>query len=180
MIVRTHIAAQAPTVFVLLILATSGSAQAATTPTRAPAVQTVLDCRKVAEDAQRLSCYDHAVDAMAKADATGDLVTVDREQRRTLRRQAFGFNLPSLSMFDKADKVEETEKLTAKIAGATQTGAGKWRIELDDGAVWLQTDDTTLYPLPKAGSTATIRKGALGSFFLTFDGKQSFRARREN
>ena len=153
---------------------------AAEAPARAPAVQSVIDCRKIQGDAQRLACYDNAVATMAKADETGDLVTVDRAQRQTLRRQAFGFNLPSLSMFDKGQKAEEAERLTAKIASASQTGKGRWAIRLEDGAVWVQTDDASLYPTPKPGQSVLIRKGALGSFFMIIDGRQGFRAKRES
>ncbi len=155
-------------------------AHAAEAPARAPAVQSVIDCRKIEDSAQRLACYDNAVGAMAKADETGDLVTVDRAQRQTIRRQAFGFNMPSLSMFDKGQKLEENERLTAKIASASQTGNGKWAIRLDDGALWLQTDDSTLYPAPKPGQSVLIRKGALGSFFVIIDGKSGFKAKRES
>jgi hypothetical protein len=48
------------------------------------------------------------------------------------------------------------------------------------GAVWPQTDDTVLYPYPHAGSTAVIRKGAIGSFFIDIDGRTHFRAARRS
>src|SRR5713101_2264957 len=65
----------------LTAVMTGGTALAAEPPTRAPVVQTVLDCRKLEDGVQRLACYDKAVDTMAQAEAKGDLVTVDREQR---------------------------------------------------------------------------------------------------
>src|SRR5690348_11419617 len=65
-------------------------------PQTPPAVQAVLDCRKLTDDAARLACYDRAVTAMASAEQSGDLVSIDREQRRAARRQAFGFQLPTL------------------------------------------------------------------------------------
>ncbi len=163
-----------------LLTALAGSAAlAAETPGRAPAVQTVLDCRKIEDGPQRLACYDKAVGFMAKADETGDLVTVDRQQRTTLRRQAFGFNLPSLSMFDKGQKLEENDRLTGKAARASQNKNGQWVITLDDGAVWVQTDDASLYPAPHPGSTIAIRRATLGSFFMLIDGRQQVRAKRE-
>ncbi len=174
--VRPWIAAAA------LAALTGGLAMAASppVPARAPVIQSVLDCRKVEDTAQRLACYDKAVDTVAKADASGDLVTVDRDQRRTLRRQAYGFNLPSLNMFDRGEKVEENERLTAKVASASQDKNGRWVVRLDDGAVWAHTDDSTLYPGPRPGSTAVVRKGSLGSFFMNIDGKEDFKAARRS
>src|SRR5579864_7763283 len=54
-------------------------------------VQSLLDCRKLSDSAERLACYDKAAAAMASATTSGDLVALDREQRRAARRQAFGF-----------------------------------------------------------------------------------------
>ena len=162
------------------VTASGARAAAATGPTRAPAVQSVLDCRAIEDGAQRLICFDKAVGAMAQAEVKGDLVTIDREQRRTVRRQAFGLTLPSLAMFDRGERPEEADRITAKVAEAYRGGSGKWMIKLDDGALWRQIDDNQLYPTPRAGSTARIRKASLGSFFMNLDGQQAIRVHRDN
>ena len=157
----------------------AGGAMAADAPTRAPAMQTVLDCRAIADGTQRLACYDKAVGAMARAEQTGDLVTIDREQRRAVRRQAFGLTLPSLAMFDRGEKGDEADRITVTVAGAVRGGDLKWVIRLDDGAVWRQIDDGELEPAPHAGSKAVIRRAALGSFMMKIDGQSSIRVHRD-
>jgi hypothetical protein len=149
-------------------------------PTRAPSIQAVLDCRKIQDDAQRLACFDKAVAAVDRAETSGDLVTIDREQRRVVRRQAFGLNLPSLAMFDKGEKPEEVDRVSAVVAHASQGPEGKWTVTLDDGAVWRQTDDGELVRRPHGGSAAVIRKGMLGSFFMAIDGQPAIRVHRDN
>jgi len=149
-------------------------------PTRAPVIATVLDCRKLTESDQRLACYDKAVDSLAQADAKGDLITIDREQRRAVRRQAFGLTLPSLAMFDRGEKPDEVDRITAKVATASRNPLGKWIIKLDDGAMWRQIDDVDLARLPRPGSTAVIRKAMMGGFFMILDGQQSIRVHRDN
>lgn len=161
------------------MLSAAGLAAAAPAPDRAPTVQSVLNCRAVADAGQRLACYDRAVDAMAQAETSGDLVTIDREQRRAVRHQAFGLTLPSLAMFDKGEKPEEADKITVTLAGAGRNGDGRWIITLDDGAVWRQIDDTELEPPPRAGSKAVIRKGVLGSFFMKIDREPQIRVHRD-
>ena len=158
--------------------AACAAASAAPVPASAPAVEAVIACRAAKEDAARLACYDKAVAAMDAAQSQGDLVTLDREQRRAVRRQAFGFTLPAFNIFDRGEKPEEASRITAKVASASQDLRGKWQIKLDDGAVWLQTDDEDLLRLPKAGMGVVVRRGALGSFFLKVEGDQAFRARR--
>ena len=145
--------------------------------TRAPAVQSVVDCRNIQDSAVRLACYDRAIDGLISAETSGDVVTVDRAQRGALRRQAFGFNLPALSLFGRDEGAGE-DRLTSQVAFASRDGAGRWTIRLPDGAVWSQTDDAVIYPDPKQGSPVVIRRGTLGSYFMSIDGKPGVRALR--
>ncbi len=168
----------APICWVLAILV-AGGASAAEAPTRAPAMQSVLDCRAIADATQRLACFDKAVEAMAKAEQSGDLVAIDREQRRTVRRQAFGLTLPSLAMFDKGEKPEESNRIAVTLAQANRNAAGKWVFVLDDGAVWRQIDDGQLEPPPRAGQKAMIRRAALGSYMIHLEGS-AIRVHRDN
>jgi hypothetical protein len=141
-------------------------------------VQHLLDCRKLAGDAERLACYDKAAAAMASATASGDLVSIDREQRRAARRQAFGFTLPSLGFLDRGEKEGEADRVTATIAEASQDPYGKWVIKLDDGALWTQTEPDPLGRRPHKGSTVVISKGMMGAFFMTIDGQGAGKAKR--
>jgi hypothetical protein len=163
---------------VLAIIA-AGRACPAEAPARAPAMQSVLDCRAIADGTQRLACFDKAVGDMAKAEQTGDLVTIDREQRKTVRRQAFGLTLPSLAMFDKGEKPEETNRIDVTLARASRNGAGKWVFVLDDGAVWRQIDDGELDPPPRPGQKAVIRRAVLGSYMIHLEGS-AIRVHRDN
>ena len=147
---------------------------------RAAAVQTVLDCRAESDAGKRLACFDGAVAAMADAEVKGDLVTIDRDQRRQMRRQTFGLSLPALTLFDHGEKGEDADKITTTVTEASKTATGQWVIKLEGGAVWRQTDDTDLFKTPHPGSVAVIRRAALGSFFMKIDGDSAFRAHREN
>ena len=153
---------------------------APSTPGTAAAVSAVMDCRAIADSAQRLACFDKTVGEMAKAETSGELLTLDREQRRSVRRQAFGLNLPSLTIFDRGEKGEDADRLTAKVVSAHKLGDGKWLIQLEGGAVWRQTDDQELFKEPHDGSTAVIKRGTLGSFFMKIDGDTAFRAHRDS
>lgn len=145
---------------------------------RAAIVQTLVDCRKLTDDAQRLACYDQAATALDQAEAKGDVVIVDREQARQVRRQAFGFSMPSISLFERGETQEEIENVTGAVKAARQNGAGKWVVELEDGAVWLQVDANELHKMPKAGMPVKIRQASMGSFLMSVDGQRAFRARR--
>ncbi len=145
---------------------------------RAALVQQLTDCRKLSEDAARLACYDTATAALEQAEAKGDIVVVDREQARTVRRQAFGFSLPSMAMFERGEEKEQIDNVSGKIASARQDAAGKWVLRLEDGAVWQQVDAQELSLYPKPGQSVTIRKATLGSFLASVEGRRAFRVRR--
>jgi len=147
-------------------------------PTNAPVVQAVVDCRKIEDGAQRLACYDNAVAALTSAQQSGDLVTLDRKQRQAVRKQAFGFTLPTLAMFDTGEK--EVDRIDETLASAHQIGQGRWVFQMQDGAVWRQIDDEFLSREPHPGSAIVIRRAMMGSFMLSVDGQPGVRAHRDN
>jgi hypothetical protein len=159
-------------------LAQSASAQ---TPEEPPAVVKALG-----------ACYDAAAASLVQAEAKGEIVVVDRARAEKVRRQAFGFSLPSLDVFDRparaarADAPESArtepppplDRITTTVKRASLRGDGKWVFELEDGAVWLQTDTEPLRKGARAGSTIEIRKTAMGGYFLNVDGQRAIRANR--
>ncbi len=168
-----------PALAVAVALAGGGNAVAATNPAAtAPAVKAVIDCRSVADSTQRLACYDKTVGDMAGADAKGDLVTLDTEQRKQIRKQAFGFTMPSFTLFDKGEKPEEINKASFKVSQAWQDLEHHWNFRLETGAVWRQTDDNEFFHDPHAGSVADISRGALNGYFMKVDGQQAIRVMR--
>ena len=147
-------------------------------PTRAAVVQAVVDCRKIEDAAQRLACYDAAVEAMNKAESTGDLVTLDRRQRQAVRKQAFGFTLPTLSMFDTGEK--QVDQIDETLATSHQIAQGKWVFQMQDGAIWRQIDDEWLSRPPHPGSVVKISRAMLGSYMLSVDGQPGLRVHRDD
>jgi hypothetical protein len=164
----------------VLALTCSGVAAKPKPPTTAPAVQAVVDCRAVVDSAQRLACYDAATDALTKAQSSGDLVTLDRQQRQAVRRQAFGFTLPTLAMFDVGERGEGVDTLEETLASARQDAQGHWTFVMQDGAVWRQIDDEFLSRDPHPGSAVAIKRASLGSYMLSVDKQPGVRAHRDN
>lgn len=146
---------------------------------RAKELQALTDCRKVTDPTQRLACYDQAAGALDQAEAKGDIVVVDREQARKVRRQAFGFSLPSMSMFSRGEKPEEVSSADGVIASARKAVTGKWVIKLEDGAVWTQIDLTEIPIDPKAGEKVKIRSASMGSYLMSVGNQRAVKVRRE-
>jgi hypothetical protein len=157
------------------------SAAGAAEPAPQSALVKALDaCRAVKEDAQRLACFDAAAAQLATAQAKGDVVVVDKEQVRQARREAFGFNLPTLNIFGKLSNSEEEEALetaTFQVKSADEAG-GRWTIVMQDGSIWRQTDTTVGYMKVRAGSKAEVKKGLLGAYFMNIDNYRAIKVER--
>jgi hypothetical protein len=164
----------------LAAIVLAAPAWAAQAPSVSPVVQSVIDCRKIDEASARLACFDKAVAGLEASEAKGDLVSLDREQRRSARRQAFGLSLPSLSFLDRGERTDEVNRLTTSVTGLSRASDGKWVITVEGGAVWRQIDDNEFSREPRIGAVAKIRKAALGSFFMNIDRQQAIRVHRVN
>jgi hypothetical protein len=145
----------------------------------AAVIQAVSDCRKITDKDARLTCFDTAASALDQATAQGQVVVVDREQVKTVRRQSFGFTIPSLSIFTHGPKEEALDRVTLDLSGGHVGPDGKWRFVTVDDAVWRQIDSEQLYEPPHQGSKLAVRKAALGSFFCKLDGQSAIRCVRE-
>ena len=146
---------------------------------RAEVLNDLTACRAIADATARLDCYDKAAAAIDQAQASGDVVVIDRAQARAARRQVFGFNLSALSILDRTAPRDEVNTLNSTAAEAYRNGDGKWVIVLDDGAHWRQIDDADLSHSPHAGSVIRIRHASLGSFVMNIDGQPYIRVHRD-
>lgn len=144
---------------------------------RAPLLSGLTNCRTVSDSAARLSCYDDATRALDEAERAGEVTVVDRSQVREAKNRLFGFDMGSLSVFDRGFP-ERVEALEAVLRGARQDPRGPWTFTLEDGAVWKQVDAESVVR-PRAGDPVRIRQGAIGSYLLSVNGARSVRVRRE-
>ncbi|HEX4179677.1 MAG TPA: hypothetical protein VHY32_02690 [Caulobacteraceae bacterium] len=159
----------------------SEAASAPKLPNPAELVKALSDCRAITGPTERLACFDKAAAALDEAQTKGDVVVVDRQQVREVKRQAFGFHLDALSIFNKGGAKEEPgdNAITATVRSAYRNAAGKWVVTLDNGAVWRQIDDEELGREPHQGSQIRVRKATLGSFMMNVDGQPGIRVHRD-
>jgi hypothetical protein len=159
-----------------LVVAASAQA-AAPVGTGTPAqVQRLMNCRSIASAQDRLACFDRESAAMDKQIASKDLVFVDREKARAAKRSLFGFSIPNFGgLFGGND--DEVKQIDGTIRTASHDPYGAWIITLQDGSVWAQTDD---YPGldPRPGKKVTVKRGSLGSFWLSIPGQSGIKVKR--
>ena len=73
----------------------------------------------------------------------------------------------------------EASQLTARVSAVSEREPGIYLLTLEDGAQWVFGESVSMgYRVPRAGSTVSIERAALGSYLMVFDNQRSVRIRR--
>lgn len=113
-----------------------------------PRLEAVLACPRITDAAQRLACFDTAVTPLSKAASSGSL------EARSLGPKS----------------------LDDKVRAVRGQGYGQLLVQLENGDRWLlklEGNERT----PKAGAEVSIRRGALGNWWVKVKNGQTFQAR---
>jgi len=148
--------------------------------------ESLVGCRALADDAQRLSCYDRAVDRAREAlspPATASAPTepAERGAAESAPRPQ-GSDLPAALDEGTFGRVEshadrtlrdlfglrEADELASEVAGVEKAPNRTFTITLVNGQVWRQKDSTPISL--RVGDRIQIQKGALGAFYLQRQG----------
>lgn len=176
----------------LCFIAIAAPAAAQETAPTPGVLDQVYACANLADEAERLACYDTAVGRLREAQTSGSLVAVDRAQAAELDRDAFGFSLPSLSRIfggggdrggpsasREASGFEAIDEMQLTIASVRRTRYGPATFTMTNGMVWVQIDDEVARNA-REGGTVTVRRAAIGSFLMSVDaGGPAIRVRRQ-
>jgi hypothetical protein len=151
------------------------------TPQRPEVLNQLTACRAIGDNAERLACYDRQVAALETAEAAREIAVVDRTQIRRARRSLFGLRLPDLGIFgDDSDQSEDgaaVNEINSTIQAITSGADGRVHYVLVEGGVWAQTEGRRGRP-PRAGQAIRIRRGPLGSFMASVEGRPGVRVIR--
>jgi hypothetical protein len=142
-----------------------------------PVVDAIAACRSITDNGARLACYDQASARFTDAVGKGELIVMDKAEVKQTRRSLFGFTLPRIRLF-RGDEGPDQDELTAKVASASGIGYDKYRIRIEDGAVWETTEGSAMITPPRAGDTVVIKRGPLGSYMMRIAGQRAVRAKR--
>jgi len=166
--------------FACLILSASLLAAPAAAQESPAAIRGLAACRAIADNGQRLACFDREAAALVTSVEKKETVLLDKQEVRKTKRSLFGFSLPRLPFFDdgKEDPKEEAEfqQIEAPIKTVQSTGYGRFRFTIEEGAVWQTTEGINAFPKP--GQKVIIKKGLMGSYFIRFEGNRAVKGMR--
>lgn len=138
----------------------------------------LVACRAIADDGERLACYDAQVAALQTAQQDESILVVDREEVRQAERTLFGIRIPDIRLFGGGEE-NGVDQIEATITAVGGGGRRPWSFRLDDGSLWVQIDSEILSRDPRPGQPIVIRRAALGSFRAEINGMRPIRVSRE-
>lgn len=138
----------------------------------------VIQCRSIADNAERLACFDRSVGTLATAQANKEVYVADKEAMQEARRGLFGFNLPNVKIFNDDDMAKDVSSIESTIVAAVPGSKG-YIFTLKDGARWMQTDGAYM-DKPKSGATIRIKRASFGSYFGQIGKNPGVRVERLN
>ncbi len=140
-------------------------------------IQSVVDCRRIPLDRERLACFDRAAVSLDSARRDDGLVVMNRKEVREKRRSLFGLKLPDIDLFgrDEAKEPAITE-LDSAVLDARLVARDRWEIRLADKSIWRTTEPARV--APRVGDKVKIRRAALGSYRASFSGAYPVRIQR--
>lgn len=167
-------------VAIAAILATPAIAQERkkSPPPPSPELFEALEaCRGIADNVQRLSCFDSTSATLSAAVDSKQIVVIEEKEVEKTKRSLFGFRLPDLSIFGGKDNDTEADKtLTTTIKSLGRAQGGRWNIGIPEGAVWQTTEAMSINPA--VGDAVEIKTGTMGGYFLRVRNKRAVRAKR--
>lgn len=166
--------------FLLCPLPASAARKAEEAPPQPELFKQLLDCRNIADSAERLACFDRQSAALDEATRKKEIVVADKQAVQRAKRGLFGFAAPvaQLMGFGGSDEdANEIKEVTTTVESARQ-GANGWVIKFADGSTWEQNDQKDFALSPKPGNAARITRGALGTFFVSVRGQSAVKMRR--
>lgn len=153
-------------------------------------VDDVLNCQKIAESTARLACYDREVPRLAGAKASAGPTTaapgnpqvnpaMSPSVSPSVSPSASPATSPEARFGLKPDaRVEGPDRIVSSLPEGFDGWRARQRIRLGNGQVWQIADDSMAFVRLKS-LRAVVRQGALGAFYLEFDGdNRSPRVRR--
>jgi len=154
-----------------------------------PVPDSLLACRKLQDEGERVRCYDAQIDRMSAAEATGLAVTraapaptapqaVASQAPATLAGSAAPKQADSTARFGQETlpptarpkpSPQEEAALLSSITALRQVARATYAISLANGQIWRQEEASDISLFFHVGDSVRIEKGSLGSYRLSTD-----------
>ena len=149
-----------------------------------PRIDALKACRAIANDAERLACFDRASSEIVAAAERGEIRILTKKDVEETKRGLFGFKLPKLGLFGGGDGNDEDEPepldmLESVVTSARQLDPKTYVFTIaEGGATWQIKEAPSRFVGPRRGDKVVLKRAALGSYFIRVNGQVGVKGRR--
>lgn len=148
----------------------------------APAAPGIESCPKIADDKQRLACFDREFalqkqQTTAAGPAAATLAAPTAAATQLTPEQRMGLTSGQILQRQSPPSAPDLKELRAKIQEVWANSTGRELFTLENGQMWRQVEPDANFRV-KPGDTVHITKGALGSYFMSVNAHMSTRVSR--
>ena len=175
---RTHIILFSTACITAVIPVSSAIAKDITDDFTSP-LTGLYDCAEMSDESKRLACYDEMVASLKIAEERKEIVAIDAQAAKKIKREAFGFNIPSLPKLGlpKIGGDEKIDSVVLKVKSIKKQGR-RYVIWFENGQIWEEVGGHINY-IPRGELTATIKPKSMNSYMLSLHkGKTTVRGLR--
>jgi hypothetical protein len=134
-------------------------------------------CTTIADDAERLACYDRALRAAAPQPAAPPAAAAPSPPQPAASTPAAA-PAPEAAASPERQRGADEEATAVVVVGVRTLAGRETAFTTQDGATWVQTDSQRVVGLPATPFEAELKAGAMGSRFLVpKDGARAIRVR---
>lgn len=147
-------------------------------PSANSSLNQMMNCSNVADNGQRLACFDSHAATIKTQLGNGELVPVYKAEIAEARRGLFGIDRIRMPDFLNNEN-EDISEISTTITSASRAPGGAWRFVLADGSQWDQIDTANPYFSSREGTPVRVRRATLGSYLLTVGNSSAMRVSRK-
>ena len=141
-------------------------------------------CLAITDISQRVQCYDAIARAQSEASTPApvsrtDVAPAATESSAALPSRQAEFGLSAAQREERRPQAERAaDEMTYQVTAVERLGPGYWQYEMADGSVWRTEEIRRSFRASRSGDSVSIRRGALGAFYLDADHQPVIRIRR--
>ncbi|MGB3471512.1 MAG: hypothetical protein WBA51_11880, partial [Erythrobacter sp.] len=116
-----------------------------------PIIGKLENCTSIADNTERLACFDREVGALVGASGKGEVKVVQTDDITDARRRLFGFSLPNIGLFGDSDE-EEVKDLRSTVTKVRKVSNNEWHFWIEEGnAKWRVKSTSIRFRAPEVG-----------------------------
>jgi len=138
-------------------------------------------CTSIADNTERLACFDREVSALVGASSEGAVRVVEQKDITQARKKLFGYSVPDAGIFAARtdEEREDAKTLVSTITRVRKINSREYQFWIEEGdAMWRMKGTTMRFRAPKVGDEVEFAPASMGTYWIRVNGRKGVRGNR--